>query len=273
VVVLPALALLTGCGGGARQGEGFPAFQSPFQKIGENWTILCMEVRGMDRRQRAESIAEALRHTPGLNGNQVSVVHDSERSRIYYGRYWRAGDKNTGKFAMPRELIMDRLLIKDLTFNGDRYFLESRIMPEPTPDVGNPNWRLDRNPGVYTLRIALFFSEPGFTKRREAAAAYCEELRNKGHEAYYRHGDFTSEVFVGSFGEDALYEARKSGVLVSLPSPEVQALQEKETFRFELWNLKTLASQEGRQRSVRASRVLPVRDEPDYEEFDEFEGF
>ena len=40
-------------------------------------------------------------------------------------------------------------------------------------------------------------------QRKEAAVAYCKELRTKGYDAWYRHSEFVSEVFVGTFGPEA----------------------------------------------------------------------
>jgi hypothetical protein len=262
-LALLVLAGQVGCAEGWKLDFSRGFSSNPFRPQGEEWTILGMEVRGPGCVEQAERVAASLRRTPGIKSKGVYVRHDENRSRVYYGRYFRRADKETGKLDMPEEMRTDRALIKDLTVDGSRFFVESRIMPFPTPDVGEPAWELRRNPGLYTLRIALFYNEPGFTERKKAAAAYCDELRSRGHEAYYRHGDITSEVYVGSFGEDALVEGRRSGVLVSLPGAEVQALQEKETFRYELWNLKTLSSKEGGKKVVRASRVVPVSDDED----------
>ena len=67
--------------------------------------------------------------------------------------------------AIPQQMQRDTALIKDLTVDGGRFFLESRPVPYPTPDVGRPEWQLKRCPGEYSLRVALFFDEPGFRNR------------------------------------------------------------------------------------------------------------
>ncbi len=247
-----------GCNGEWRGGSGSNWLQ-PFRPPGEDWSILCMEVWGPDRQLRSERIAETLRRTPGIRPADVRVVHSEEHSRIYYGSYWRTADKQTGDLKVPDEMKRDMRLIKDLAVDGERFFYEARVLPAPTPDVGDPKWRLRNNPGEYTLRVAIFYNEPGFNERKKAAAEYCRELRERGYEAYYRHGDITSEVYVGSFGPDALVEKRQYGVLMNVPGPAVRALQRKENFMFELWNMKGRSQKTEGGKLMRSSRVVPVK--------------
>jgi hypothetical protein len=192
--------------------------------------------------------------------DRVFVEQGSQRSRVFYGRYERLANSQTGEFDMPAELRADASLIKELAVEGEHYFIESRMMPTPKPNVGDSEWDIANNSGSYTLRVAIFYPQAGFSDWKLAAAEYCKELRDRGHPAYYRHGDFSSEVCVGSFGDDALVKTRKQGVLVTVPGPDVQTLQAKENFRYELWNMKTLADA-GDSRLMRASHVVPVREE------------
>jgi hypothetical protein len=256
-------AALAGCTGDMRSGGNW---LNPFRPPGEEWSIMCMEFLGPDRAKQAEEVAATLRRTPGVDPAKVKVVNEDDKSRLYYGNYYRTPDKRTGKLRIPSEMRADMEMIKNLAVNGQRFFYESRVLPAPTPDVGEPEWRIENNPGVYTLRIALFYNEPGFSERKKAAAAYCRELREKGYEAWYHHGDITSEVFVGSFPEDALIQRRKSGVLINEPGPTIRALQARENFRFELWNLKTRRKGSGSGQLVRASRVVSVGDRASFED-------
>lgn len=269
VIAIAACLALAGCSSdGWDFGSSGPMFGNPLDRPGAYWTINCMEWRGPDRKQLCERTAEALGKTFGVDAKEVFTRHDETRSRLYYGKYWRTGDKRSGQFDRPRKMLRDVKLIKDLAVDGNRYFVESRLMPYPTADVGNPEWQLRRNPGFYTLRIAIFFPEPGFEDFKQAAADYCEELRKLGHEAYYRHGDFTSEVFVGSLSRDALIQRRISGVMAAVPGPEAVALQRNPLFRYELHNGKTLAPKGGGQQLARASRVVPVHDDSQDDEFE-----
>lgn len=265
---------LSGCAG-----EFAADPQSPWgntsSSSGVYWTIRCMEVRGAGAAADAQRIAESLRNTRGIHPRQVFVKDDPNRSVVYYGKYLRTPDGNTGKFKIPPEMQRDAVMIKELTGNeGGRFFFDSRPVPIPTPNPGPPEWQLRNNPGTYSLRIGIFFDEPGFYKRKEAAVAYCTELREKGYEAYYRHSEFVSEVFVGSFGPEARVRGRKSGVVAFLNSKEVQELQRRERgqFAFELWNMKvrTLKNDASPavnrgpdRRVVYLSRLFPVQDELD----------
>ena len=238
-------------------------FFKPARKLiqpkGHRWTILCIELPGTDRRQDAESIAKTLQRTGGVVPGEVLVKHDDDASRVYYGSYWRREVDATGKLNVPPKMAADMELVKTLAGPaGGRFFYEARVVPYPTPDVGNPEWQLANNPGVYTLRVAIFYNEGKMTERKKYAADYCAELRNRGYEAYYRHGEITSEVYVGSFSEDALIRTRRSGVAVYVPSPKVQALQRKENFMYELWNMKVFSSAGKSARHRRASHVVRV---------------
>lgn len=241
-------------------------FESPknwFKKSGHRWTILCMELPGRGRQQEAETIAQALQSTAGIRPDDVFIKNDDDGSHVYYGSYIRREVDASGRLDVPPKMANDVALIKDLAGpRGGRFFYESRIVPYPTPDVGHPQWELSNNPGVHTLRIAIFYNEGKMTDRKKYAAEYVEELRNRGHEAYYRHGEITSEVYVGSFGEDAQIKGRKSGVAVYLPSPEVRAMQRKENFMYELWNMKVFSatSEQSRGRARRASKVVRVNE-------------
>lgn len=241
--------------------DWFKPRENLFGNKGHQWTILCLELPGRNRQSEAESVADTLRRTKNIRPKEVLVKNDPDASRVYYGSYWREEVDAAGRLNVPPKMTQDMAMIKTLSGPaGERFFYEARVVPYPTPNVGHPEWELSNNPGVFTLRIAIFYNEGKMKERKKYAADYCAELRKRGHEAYYRHGEITSEVYVGSFGEDAQIKGRRSGVAVFLPSPEVQALQRKENFMYELWNMKVFSasSSESRSRSRRASRLLRV---------------
>ena len=259
-LMLPFLCF-TGCAASGRvnpENKGLSGFS---YKAEDLWTILCATIDGPDHVLRSNSLAERLRAAPGLVPERVFVFNGRNKSQVCYGHYYRKGDKRTGTFETPGELAEDKTMV--LRQGGDDFLFEARVIPVPMPDAGKPQWELSNNPGQYSLRVALFYREPGFSRRKQAAAAYCEELREKGYEAWYRHGELTSEVFVGSFGEDARVPCRKFGVLYYAPSEEVTALQNKENFLYELWNMKAWSSKEGQGRRIRSSKLFNVHDEPE----------
>jgi hypothetical protein len=159
----------------------------------------------------------------------------------------------------------DMRLVKQLGVPGrGHYFNQAKFVPMPSPDVGNPEWSLARANGVYTLRIGVFYNEPGFYERKEAAAEYAKALREKGHPAFYRHGLINSEVFVGEFGADAVkpYQSRGAGGLIAMDmaSDEVRALQAQENFRYELWNLRRRVENIGGKQISAGSQLVPIHE-------------
>ncbi|NOX58902.1 MAG: hypothetical protein GXP29_08605 [Planctomycetes bacterium] len=252
-----------GGGGGSSKRELGQVYHAPSKRGADEWTILARECFGSGHRREAEKIAQTLRTSPGIKPDRVYVVHTKRSSRVYYGSYWRPPNKRTGRFDLTQEIRNDLALLKDFTTSGERFFYQAHVLPTPTPDVGNKAWDMSRNRGYYSLRIALFYNEPGFLKRKQAAADYCGELREDGYEAFYRHTDIVTEVFVGSFGRDALVKGRRLGVVANLPGKEVLDLMKKERrFRVELRNLQVYSTPTGGRRTVQLARLFKVDDDP-----------
>jgi hypothetical protein len=174
-----------------------------------------------------EQIAETLRNTRGIRPQDVFITNNRDGfARLYYGTYFRRTDPKTGKRSVPRKLEKDLKLIKELgTSPGEYYFLKAMIVRTPTPDAGNPDWDLAKAEGDYTLQVGVFEPTDEFWQYKQAAAEFCELLRNKGYEAYYYHTSSASMVTVGTFGADAVI-SRPRG----LPSysAEVLALQRQD---------------------------------------------
>ena len=53
----------------------------------EAWTIECNAYEGSNRRKFANKMVTLLMDMPDLIPDEVSVQHDGERSRVYYGTY------------------------------------------------------------------------------------------------------------------------------------------------------------------------------------------
>lgn len=234
-------------------------------KEGEPWTIRCLELRGTDSQTQAESVAESLRQTAGIKADAVRVEQAGGASTIYYGTYYRKMDRKTKHLVVTKEMSKDMRLIKELGVPGrGHYFNQAKFVPMPSADVGNPEWALARANGVYSLRIGVFYNEPGFYERKDAAAEYVKALREKGHSAFYRHGLINSEVFVGEFGADAVkpFQSRGGGgmIVMDTVSDEVRALQAKENFRYELWNLRRRVENIGGKQVAAGSQLMPIRE-------------
>ncbi|MCK4657894.1 MAG: hypothetical protein KAV82_00085 [Phycisphaerae bacterium] len=264
--------MLAGCSGDLHGGGG-GGLGSLFAPKGEPWTIQCIVLRGPNRRQTAESVAKVLCSTADINRREVRLEHGVGESTIYYGKYNRRIESRTRRLEVTDQMNRDMLMIKELGVPGQgHYFPNARFVPIPTPDVGNPSWSLDRADGVYSLRVAIFCNEPGFYERKKAAAEYAAFLRKKGYAAFYHHGHIHSEVFVGEFGEGAVQSVSAKTqdgdiavVGIELFSPEVHSLRAKETFTFELWNLRKRGRKIGNKTVYNSSQLVRITEllEPD----------
>lgn len=192
----------------------------------EQWTILCSELSGPYHRDNCEALATTLRRTPAIRAREVRCEHDRDKqaSRLFYGTYHRAIERGTGRRELPQRMRDDLKLIFELSDDRNlRVFGGSRavvyIQPEST---ARQEWALVRAEGVYSLQIAVFYPEPGFTESRQAAVDFVAELRAEGHQAYYHHGNVRSMITVGLFGKSAVTEGQDGKLMLA---PEVRALQ------------------------------------------------
>lgn len=218
-----------------------------FAPQGEPWTILCLELRGAGSEAAVREIADVLRRTEGIEAGKVRVEAADDAARIYYGTYYRRIDPATRRRSIPERMREDLLLLKELADpEGARYFLHARTVPTPKRDVGSPEWDLCRADGVYTLQVATYYNDEQLHDRELAAVEKTRQLRAKGLEAYYYHGEAQSIVTVGIFGEDAVVdkEGRVRYVeiggerqqVVHRYSDEVAALQRRPECTYNLTN-------------------------------------
>ncbi|MFQ5462286.1 MAG: hypothetical protein ACE5E5_06625 [Phycisphaerae bacterium] len=231
------LGMATHCAPPKRNAAGFliAGSGSLFGPKGQPWTILCLELRGPERQARMEQIAATLRRSRGIRAEAVVVTDDPDDvSRLYYGVYYRRIDPETGNRTSSRRLQDDMKLIKSLgTPAGVRYFRLARTVRVPTPDVGNPQWRLAGIEAAYSLQVAVFEPTDDFWDFKQAAVDYCAMLRKRGYEAYYHHGEGASMVTVGRFGPEAVIIPARG---IPYQSAEVTALQRDETLRYNRLN-------------------------------------
>lgn len=222
-LLLILMLSLGGVGCNADRQGGFRLIQ---QKPTEEWTIFCSELTGPYHDQNCASLAQSLRQTPGILPNAVRCDDDSNNqiSRLYYGSYRRRVDPDTGRRDLPTQLRRDLQLIQNLGDDQNRRFFATArtvLLVRPTRS-GNPDWELTGTEGSYSLQIAVFYPEAGFSEPRRAAVELVAELREEGVEAYYYHGDVQSMVTVGSFDESALIPTESGTPMLSA---KVRALQ------------------------------------------------
>jgi hypothetical protein len=185
----------------------------------------------------AEQWKKSLSEKLGWKG--LTVVTSADHSELYWGRFptieaarpslKKAKDHRTPQKTAP--------------------FERAYITTSPGVNPGPPEWDLRNCKGAYTLVVADFQDVPkeDYTGRKEKAVAYCGELRQKGHDAYYHHGPSSSQVTIGSFGPEAV---RAETVLVPQPGgarpvkaerrvvadPKLIALKKDPFFHYRTWN-------------------------------------
>jgi hypothetical protein len=189
--LLALAAALAGCGDGAA-GNFFGS--SSAEATGEYSILLYIftdpETRFTDSKQYKENTEKAT----GWKG--LFVVHEEERSILYMGRYRtldeaRSDLKKVKAFRTPV---------------GVPLYAKAIVMALPGKDVGPPEWNLENARGAYSLCVATFQDAPEekYFGRKQFAVDYCKQLRDKGVEAYYRHGEMQSAVTVGAFPESSV---------------------------------------------------------------------
>jgi hypothetical protein len=240
----------TGCppegAGGARSGGGG---WNPFETKpkGEPWQIVCCELEGATRYRDADELAAALKRVPNVQADRVSVVHEAKESVVTYGPYYLAYDQGTVRFS--EEITRDKRFLMRLAVGQSYPFMTAHYRRVPSENVGPSEYDLRNCGGVYTLQIGVFFNTPAFHERKEAAVAWVNDLRGRGHEAWYYHDDSAgkSTVTVGTFDSSAFIGSstiKVAGQTVIEPkdisvrdySREVIELQQNEEFRYNLIN-------------------------------------
>ena len=224
---------LVGIGGGHRAGDV------------ETWTIECNEYRGEKHAETADALASSLKRVSGLRPDLVTVQHDNDRSRVFYGSYelkYVEAKVDGERYAqgdviidISSEVKTDLDFIRKLAI-GDQYpFFLARPIPQPRPDVGPEEWDLRNARGLYTLHVGVTYPTPSLHDYKAAAVEWVKDLRGRGHEAYYYHDPDKAEtsICVGTFGDDALVDTGdgRTGY-----SPAVKALRGKEELKYNLEN-------------------------------------
>jgi hypothetical protein len=129
------------------------------------------------------------------------VVHTADESDIYYGFYKTFEDHT--QVAEYQRAQADRAKVASmLDSDGNAIFPLVSFCLINVPDPPAPKeWDLANNPGYWTLQIAVYKGSP---QRKQMAVDAVRDFRSHGVEAYYRHGDGTSEVYIGSWPKEAV---------------------------------------------------------------------
>jgi hypothetical protein len=179
------------------------AAQQPQMNIPKDarWTLYCTSLTGPDRIARATQLKSyLLAHSPFRDWY---VVHNEQDSTLFYG-FYSSVERNDNPRAAERAHA-DRKAIgewKDET--GQRPFQACFFVPITPPNpVAPAEWNLENAPPdrYWSVQIMAFQDN---ALRKQAAVQAVKDLRDKGVEAYYYHGETISSVCVGSWPRQAV---------------------------------------------------------------------
>ncbi len=169
------------------------------------FTLLCRSFTGPNHVAQASAVKGALLQSTNLPG--WYLVHQPERSELYYGYYAAVEDPNNP--AETRRAQADRQAVQAMDDGaGGKPFGKAVFVPLDTPDPSAPQqWNLVNARGAYTLEIASYTG----AGRKEAAVESVKQARETGVDAYYYHGDAVSSVCIGTFPASAVQGAVNGG--------------------------------------------------------------
>jgi hypothetical protein len=175
-----------------------PAIQIPADA---RWTLYCLSVAGPDRFSRISQLKSTLVAKSGLK--EWYVVHNEQDSTLFYGFYPAVEKDLPGSARAHADQKMIQAMKDD---QGDKMFPKSLFTPiTPANPVAPAEWNLVNAPSTayWSLQIGAFKGNP---LRKQAAVEQVKELRAKGVEAFYYHGDSISSVCIGAWPRTAIKE-------------------------------------------------------------------
>ncbi|HDZ20858.1 hypothetical protein LCGC14_0125090 [marine sediment metagenome] len=133
----------------------------------------------------------------------VYIVHEHGISRMYRGQYVTRSQAE-GHLKRSHNVKAS---------DGMSLFPGATIMNLPGKQIGRPEYDLSRTTRTWTVVVAHFFNVPKarYVGREKFAADYCQQLRDRGYQAYYQHGPAKSVVTIGDFAESAYKMAISPG--------------------------------------------------------------
>ena len=180
---------------------------SDFPQIsaGAMYTLRCGVYTGPMHVSEAKQIKDLLIRQTG--SKDWYVVHTEDESDIYYGFYKTFEDHS--QLVEYQRAQSDRAKVASLLDQeGNAVFPLVSFCLINMPDPPAPKeWDLSNNRGYWTLQIAVYKGSP---QRKQMAVDAVRDFRAHGVEAYYRHGDSTSEVYIGGWPRSAVAEQDSS---------------------------------------------------------------
>lgn len=165
------------------------------------WSVVLFWDESPDRHSLLRQVKRDTEQHTGWD--DLMVVHEEGRSVLYWGDYRSVEQAN-------RHVKKARAV---KTPAGVRAFPQAMAVPLPGQDVGPAAWQLKNARGAYSICVASFYNVPekGFHERKQAALAYCKQLREKGEEAYVHHGPSSSSVCIGAFPASSVRMVNRGG--------------------------------------------------------------
>lgn len=171
------------------------------------WTLFCAVMSGSGHIERAKQIKTRL--TESTKSNKWYVVHEDDKSTLYYG-FYRTIDRGTkdGDAAQADKASIASL--KTAAGDAPMQLCSFTTIDAPGPDAP-AEWDMGnmvRSPEKYwSLQIAAFTADASDAEghdRKWAAVESVKELRAQGLPAYFYHGDSISSVCIGVWPESAV---------------------------------------------------------------------
>lgn len=188
-----------------------PALPLPNIPPDAQFTIFCFAVNGGNHVQDAIAMKDSLVRKTGRS--DWYLIHGRDESNLYFGFYKavQRGDKNVAEVNRAQNDLREVQELRD-KYGNKPFEHSSAFVPLEAPDpTSPPEWNLfnidksmnpkDPRRGYWSLQIMAFRANP---KRKEAAVEAVRDLRARGVEAYYYHGESISSVCIGHWPADAL---------------------------------------------------------------------
>jgi len=129
------------------------------------------------------------------------IIHQADRSTLFYGYYKEIDDANMRRDREVLEGLEDRA--------GNKVVRAAIAVPVDAPDpTAPPEWNLANvrrgeldTRHFWTIQIAAYKDSP---ERKQAAVEAVKAARQAGVDAYYYHGETVSSVCVGVWPQEAL---------------------------------------------------------------------
>jgi hypothetical protein len=180
-----------------------PAAQQPQINYPKDarWTLYCTSMQGPDRFARSAQMKEYL--TAHTKFKDWYIVHNERESTLFYGFYGVVEKKDP---AAARAHHDREAILAWKNPEGQQPFVACFFTPITPPDPVAPlDWELGHAPprSFWSVQVAAFMDNP---LRKQAAVDAVKELRAKGVEAYYYHGNTISSVCIGAWPASAVKE-------------------------------------------------------------------